>query len=148
MCQASISPQDSLSIHAPLSLPDEFVCPITQEIMKDPVVTRTGMSFERSAIFEWLLNHNNTNPLTREPLGPKDLISHRSLKARIEAWQSVNSQLDSDTEESTTCDNDNDEGVLILTIIKGSGAKRNFKSASNSTRRVSRGGWLRLRLQR
>jgi hypothetical protein len=117
-------------------------------MMKDPVVTRTGLTFERSAIFEWLLNHNNTNPLTREPLGPKDLISHRSLKARIEAWQSVNNHMDSDTEESTTSDDGDDEGVLILTIMKSPVKQKKSATPTSSTVRANRGGWLRLRRQR
>merc|ERR1712137_809450 len=32
------------------SLPEEFVCPITGELMEDPVVASDGQSYERSAI--------------------------------------------------------------------------------------------------
>ena len=31
-----------------------LICPITQEIMQDPVVTPEGLSYERWAILEWI----------------------------------------------------------------------------------------------
>lgn len=43
-------------------------CPITKEIMDDPVIlVATGQTYERKAIEEWLMKHN-TDPLTREEL--------------------------------------------------------------------------------
>jgi hypothetical protein len=95
------------------SIPHEFTCPLTLELMKHPVMTRSGMCFERSAICEWLLHHNNTNPLTREHLGPQDLVSHRALKARIEAWKCANQQRlhkeDIDTDDTESCSSTNDD---------------------------------------
>src|SRR5437868_2157923 len=46
---------------------DDLVCPITQYIMRDPVMTSNGETYERDAIEEWL-KHNKTSPLTREPI--------------------------------------------------------------------------------
>lgn len=39
-----------------------FYCPITQELMTDPVVDPDGNSYERSAIEAWLKN-NSTSPI-------------------------------------------------------------------------------------
>lgn len=50
-------------------LPPEFVDCITQEIMKDPVITADGHSYERSAIEKWL-KHHDTSPKTGEVLPP------------------------------------------------------------------------------
>ena len=36
------------------SCPDDFVCPITQELMVDPHVCADGHSYERDAIAAWL----------------------------------------------------------------------------------------------
>ena len=35
-------------------MPDEYLCPITTEIMTDPVTTLDGFTYERAAIAEWL----------------------------------------------------------------------------------------------
>lgn len=43
-------------------IPDDFKCPITCDIMVNPVVTADGFSYEEAAITEWLSKHN-TSPL-------------------------------------------------------------------------------------
>ena len=68
------------------TVPDEFICPITSELMIDPLMTRSGRNFERSAILEWISNHQNTCPMTRQPLRPSDLIPNRALQGKIRAW--------------------------------------------------------------
>eukprot|EP01022_Parablepharisma_sp_SALTPOND_P028415 TRINITY_DN70930_c1_g1_i1.p1 TRINITY_DN70930_c1_g1~~TRINITY_DN70930_c1_g1_i1.p1 ORF type:complete len:735 (+),score=55.14 TRINITY_DN70930_c1_g1_i1:89-2293(+) len=65
------------------ALPKEFYCPITQELMKDPVIGPDGQTYERSAITDWLKTHG-TSPITREPMDPKQLVPNRALKATIE----------------------------------------------------------------
>lgn len=59
-------------------------CPITKEVMADPVVDAEGNSFERSAIVEWLLK-NEHSPLTRTPMRVEQLAPNRSLREAIEA---------------------------------------------------------------
>ena len=46
---------------------DEFLCPITFEIMQDPVVAADGHSYERSAITKWMQTKDNS-PRTGEAL--------------------------------------------------------------------------------
>lgn len=50
-----------------IKVPDEYTCPITYELMLDPVVTTSGMTYERKNIVQWLSRHN-TDPLTREKI--------------------------------------------------------------------------------
>ena len=66
-------------------IPSQFKCPITMEIMSDPVSGNEGEVFERSAIVEWLLN-NNTSPITRNPLSIGDLRSCLPIKSMIEEY--------------------------------------------------------------
>jgi hypothetical protein len=61
-----------------------FQCPLTLEVMKNPVVTVDGHSFEESAIRLWLQDHD-TSPMTNKVLESKILIPNLSLKAAIEA---------------------------------------------------------------
>lgn len=68
-----------------IAIPDEFLCPITGEIMMDPVnVCAEGHIFERSAINQWSQQGRNNCPTCRTPLG-----SHRPerhLKQAISDW--------------------------------------------------------------
>jgi hypothetical protein len=66
--------------------PESFYCPITGELMKDPVVDREGNSYERIAIVEWL-TRSDTSPITRNRLALADLAPNRSLKNSIEDAQ-------------------------------------------------------------
>jgi hypothetical protein len=61
-----------------------FMCPITHEVMTDPVFDNDGITYERSAILEWLSRGNSTSPVTRRPLDPSDLKPNLALRALIE----------------------------------------------------------------
>ena len=71
-------------------IPNEFLCPITGEIMMDPVnVCAEGHIFERAAINQWSATRNNC-PTCRTPLG-----SHRPerhLKQAIADWLMAHQQ--------------------------------------------------------
>ena len=57
----------------PREPPDELHCPLTYELMIDPVmVVETGMTYERKAIEEWLAKHD-TDPMTGTKLEHKML---------------------------------------------------------------------------
>lgn len=77
----------------PLSIPSEderyiqdisaFICPISQEVMKDPVITPYGHCYDRESITDWLSSHR-TDPLTNQPLSLEDLKPCFALKSAIE----------------------------------------------------------------
>mgnify|MGYP006135190327 CR=1 FL=1 len=71
-----------------LKTPDEFVCPITFEVMQDPVCASDGHTYERSAVEEVLAlpEESRRSPLTREPL-QATLFPNRALKNRIAAFE-------------------------------------------------------------
>jgi hypothetical protein len=66
---------------------DHFICPLTQEVMKDPVMTRSAYNFEKSAILRKLEKHGEICPVSGKPLRPSDLLSNHKLKWEIEQWQ-------------------------------------------------------------
>jgi len=66
--------------------PDEFLCPITHEVMGDPVVASDGMGYERHAIRHVLDVGSRLSPLTRELLAPEVYPNHE-LRRRIVAWR-------------------------------------------------------------
>jgi len=72
-------------------LPAEFRCPITQELMLDPVVACDGHTYDRSAIEKWLRTPSetaeasiHTSPLTNLPLENDTLIANRSIRTLIQ----------------------------------------------------------------
>jgi len=67
-------------------VPNEFLCPITEEILVDPVMTCDGHTYERKAIEAWLSNHNNS-PVTNLPLTNKNLMPNVVLKNLIKSFQ-------------------------------------------------------------
>ena len=64
--------------------PQDFYCPITGELMVDPVVDPEGHSYDRESIMKWL-KKKNISPLTRNPLTEKDLKPNIALKNSIES---------------------------------------------------------------
>jgi len=66
--------------------PSDMLCPITCEIMKDPVICSDGNTYERKAIERWLLT-NNKSPSTNLPLVNKTLIPNVFAKRVIDAYK-------------------------------------------------------------
>lgn len=65
--------------------PDGFLCPISLDVMRDPVVTLDGHSYERSLIVEWLRRHNRS-PLTNQELPATCVTANIALRNAIEAY--------------------------------------------------------------
>ncbi|CAG9312010.1 unnamed protein product [Blepharisma stoltei] len=69
------------------SIPDNYICPITQEIMINPVVAADGHSYEKEAILKWFKTGHLTSPLTNEKLSSFSVIDNFRLKAIIKDFK-------------------------------------------------------------
>ncbi|KAL5713832.1 U-box domain-containing protein 15 [Ranunculus cassubicifolius] len=69
-----------------LSIPHEFLCPITLEIMTDPVIVASGQTYERESIQKWFESNHRTCPKTRETLAHMSLAPNYALKNLILQW--------------------------------------------------------------
>ncbi|NXX96077.1 WSDU1 protein, partial [Centropus bengalensis] len=69
-----------------VAVPDEFLCPITRELMRDPVIAADGYSYEREAMENWLSNKRRSSPMTNLPLPSPLLTPNRTLKMAINRW--------------------------------------------------------------
>ena len=67
-------------------IPSHFLCPITQALMEEPVVTADGHTYEKTAIEAWLRDHD-TSPLTNAVLPRKELIVNFTLRSAIEEYK-------------------------------------------------------------
>jgi len=72
-----------------IQTPSHFLCPISQEVMEDPVVLGDGFSYERADIQKWL-ETNKRSPMTNLMLGSKALTPNMVLKQEIAEWISKN----------------------------------------------------------
>ena len=66
-------------------IPHEFICCISQEIMKDPVKTHDNHIYDRASIQKWFLQ-SNKSPLTGLALESKILTSVDKLKNKIQEF--------------------------------------------------------------
>ena len=73
-------------------IPPEFLCPISCDIMEDPVVDKDGISYEKEEILHWLnLKPNQTSPMNpKRKMTANELVPNRALRSQIEAFKLAN----------------------------------------------------------
>lgn len=64
-------------------LKQDLRCPITLDVMRDPVLASDGHSYEREAIERWFAGHR-TSPLTGRVMPNNNLIPNHRLRALIQ----------------------------------------------------------------
>lgn len=95
--KAAAMPANGTTRLAPIELPPELselgdtgevpewlLCPITMEVMGDPVVATDGHTYERDAITKWLKN-NARSPVTNQGLPGKALITNHAMRSQVMA---------------------------------------------------------------
>ena len=65
----------------------DYECPITCDIMSDPVLAEDSCTYEREAI-ERHLAGRAVSPMTNLPMGPS-LRPNRALKSAIDTWRAM-----------------------------------------------------------
>ncbi|KAG1361407.1 U-box domain-containing protein 12 [Cocos nucifera] len=71
-------------------IPDDFRCPISLELMTDPVIVSTGQTYERSCIQKWIDGGHKTCPKTQQNLSHTALTPNFVLKSLIAQWCDAN----------------------------------------------------------
>ncbi|XP_062223307.1 U-box domain-containing protein 9-like [Phragmites australis] len=72
------------------AVPEQFLCPISSEIMRDPVVLASGQTYDRRFIQEWLSAGNRTCPQTQQVLSNTILIPNHLVRSMISQWCTEN----------------------------------------------------------
>lgn len=85
-----------------VNIPDDYLCPISQEILTDPVMAADGQTYQREYIAEWLSRGNLTSPLDGSNLS--DLLLKENLFARKIIKEFLNRLSDKRQQKSITCD--------------------------------------------
>ncbi|XP_009353694.2 U-box domain-containing protein 13 [Pyrus x bretschneideri] len=74
----------------PPVIPDDFRCPISLELMNDPIIVSTGQTYERSCIEKWLEAGHVTCPKTQQSLSNTTLTPNYALRSLIAQWCEAN----------------------------------------------------------
>jgi len=83
------------------SPPDGLLCPISLELMVDPVPpTETGQTYERATIARWL-HTNSTDPVTNAELHSKKLAPNFAIRKLVLLWLAEHPELASPIEETS-----------------------------------------------
>ncbi|XP_071689375.1 U-box domain-containing protein 9-like [Rutidosis leptorrhynchoides] len=81
--QTSVS---CINLDDTVSFPQEFNCPLSNEIMKDPVIVSTGKTYDRCSIQKWLKAGNRTCPRTQQVLTHTVLTPNHLVRDMIIQW--------------------------------------------------------------
>ncbi|KAJ1268415.1 hypothetical protein BS78_07G133100 [Paspalum vaginatum] len=69
---------------APWVSQEALQCPITLELMTDPVTVATGQTYDRSSIKKWIKNGCRTCPVTGERLRSAELVPNLAARGIVE----------------------------------------------------------------
>lgn len=130
----------SLTICPSFSIPNEFLCPITLEIMTDPVIVATGQTYERSSIQKWLDSNRRTCPKTGQALEHMLLAPNFALKNLILQWCEKNKyQLPKEAPKSAEMmPTTNDDKILSLVQNLSSSKLEEQRDAVEKIRMLSK----------
>ncbi|XP_010039241.1 U-box domain-containing protein 3 isoform X2 [Eucalyptus grandis] len=77
---------DFLEADDGMLIPPYFRCPLSLELMMDPVIVASGQTYERASIQKWLDHGLTVCPKTRQLLTHTNLIPNYTVKAMVEGW--------------------------------------------------------------
>eukprot|EP00386_Alphamonas_edax_P006485 GDKI01020973.1.p1 GENE.GDKI01020973.1~~GDKI01020973.1.p1 ORF type:complete len:291 (+),score=46.21 GDKI01020973.1:39-875(+) len=67
-------------------VPDYLCCKITMELMRDPVITPSGVTYERQAIVSHLKQNGKFDPVSRKPCTEDQLVPNLSVKEAVDSF--------------------------------------------------------------
>lgn len=68
------------------AVPEEFKCPLSMELMRDPVIIASGQTFDRPFIQKWLKAGNRACPRTQQVLSHTILTPNHLIRGMIAQW--------------------------------------------------------------
>ncbi|KAM0890436.1 hypothetical protein ACQ4PT_027065 [Festuca glaucescens] len=71
-------------------VPSYFICPILQDVMREPLIAADGFTYEAEAIREWIDSGHQTSPMTNLELLHHDLLPNHALRSAIQEWLQTN----------------------------------------------------------
>ena len=78
-------PLDVVSHDAEEEAPQWATCPISFDLMTEPVITPSGVTYDRQSLLRWI-NLHNQDPNTRQPITVQHVYPNLALRDQIESW--------------------------------------------------------------
>lgn len=103
---------------------DAFICPLTKQVMLDPVTLENGQTFEREAIEKWFKECRENGrkivcPLTLRELRSTELNPSIALRNTIEEWNARNEAAQIDmARRSLTLSTPENDIILALKFVQ------------------------------
>lgn len=72
-----------------VTIPKDFCCPISLDLMRDPVITSSGQTYDRASITQWIDEGHCTCPNSGQLLSHTRLMPNRALRNLIAQWSMV-----------------------------------------------------------
>ncbi|KAH9307291.1 hypothetical protein KI387_035202 [Taxus chinensis] len=69
-----------------IQVPDDFKCPISLDLMRDPEIVATGQTYDRVSITRWIEEGHCTCPKSGQKLLHTNLIPNHALRSLICQW--------------------------------------------------------------
>lgn len=100
-----------------MDFPQHFRCPISMELMKDPVTISTGVTYERKNIEKWFNAYKKqTCPATMQVIESFDITPNHTLKRLIISW--CDSKTDQNPSSVSSNSDKHEELLAILGTIE------------------------------
>ncbi|KAK2971411.1 hypothetical protein RJ640_025361 [Escallonia rubra] len=125
-----------------VGLPEEFRCPISKELMRDPVIVATGQTYDRPFIQNWLKSGKRICPRTQQVLSHTILTPNHLIREMISQWcknngvQLSDSLQYSDEERLTEADRDRFLSLLEKMSLTQSDQKEAARELRLLTKRM------------
>lgn len=69
--------------------PTSFYCPISMELMSEPVMVATGHTYDNACIERWLSQGHRTCPVTGQRLRHLELVPNFALRTAIQVGEAT-----------------------------------------------------------
>ncbi|MCO5600200.1 hypothetical protein L7F22_054309 [Adiantum nelumboides] len=119
-------------------VPPSFRCPISLEVMKDPVTLSTGHTYDRANIEKWLKAGHKTCPVTMMPLQDASLIPNVIVRRLIQAWCADNGWKRSFKGENIVTSNSADTRDCVLSFLKEIARGQSVQSAVRGLKQLAK----------
>ncbi|AES72877.1 E3 ubiquitin ligase PUB14 [Medicago truncatula] len=87
-----------------ITIPHLFRCPISLDLLEDPVTLTTGQTYDRSSIEKWISAGNFTCPVTMQKLHDLSFVPNHTLRHLIDQWLQLGAQFEPSSNNSATID--------------------------------------------
>lgn len=125
-------------------LPNDFRCPISLEIMSDPVIIQSGHTFDRVSIQRWIDSGNRTCPITKLPLSENpSLIPNHALRSLISNFAHVSPKESSRPRTQQEHSQSQSQALISTLVSRSSSSASKLESLSRLVRLTKRDSLIR-----